>query len=180
MKWCLCGKDITKDERCDFHQKPRDDEKGPVFPVAWFHVDQDDPKSYTRVLLDNVVPLIKHTRARRWYFINHFGIIDVGFPGAPRKVIERIRCQHVTTRPLVEKQYGGARGVKLCYSALQKFSELRVEIARAGFGLHCDHQLMHYFMNQRGFDNVQEGLFHLALAGNWLSKKTQNIGSWAW
>lgn len=165
-KRCPCGKEIYAKGRCIFHQPPRAKDLGKLW-VTWFPVKDD--AHYRNVVLKEVWPLIQskpyHCRA---YFINHFGIVDVGFLQQERKHLRNIprwlkECglPWLPLAPLPAADYGGAAGVKMCYAALEAFSRLREQALRMHLSLHGESQLMHYWLNQRGMGNWDEAVLHV-------------------
>jgi hypothetical protein len=169
VKTCICGKEVHAKKRCIFHQPPQAKNRGKLL-VAWFPTDGH---KFERIVLDRVVPLIKTLKPKRWYFINHFGIVDVGIfeeRGRIRRALSARKMAFIDMEPLPPKEYGGAAGVELCYDALQAFSELRIKSFRAGMDLGSDRQLIHYFFNQIGLDNLQEAIVYLISATRFLTR----------
>lgn len=193
---CLCGKEEFAHGRCIFHQRPAKNDERKLF-CAWFattlyHGDaqQTAKEKYRHIILNGVVPFVNalsRSWVADWYFINHFGIVDVGLlltsPDAAPYLARDIRAQHVPfleIGKLAPEEYGGQEGVRLCYKALCDFSKLRVEILKAGLGLRFDRQLIHYFLNQAGLDNMDEGLLHLVQASRWAEMSHPDFWERCW
>ena len=196
--WCACSKEAWKHGRCIFHQ-PSTGKTPHALYVTWFRTGlahgekfKTEQGKYNAIVLHQILPLIEAVgswvRDDQWYFVNHFGIIDVGMFVRRECVsyLARILREHgqafMEIGTLWPKDYGGPNGVALCYKALNLFSKLRVEMVKGGFGLACDGQLMHYFLNQRGLMNEEEALVHLRMAARWAERTMGKpiADAWEW
>ncbi len=192
---CKCGKEVSGDggERCAFHQAPNKQEKPLI--ACWFDFQQYGyvENSYSNVLKKKVFPLVdvlKHC-CPRWYFINHFSYIDLVFEPRSnerkREIAESLDYRGIPWLPigrLDPKDYGGDKGVEVCYDALQAFSNLRRVMVEEDFRVRADVQLIHYFVNQSGLSNKDEALFYFSLGSFWGTRQYDLLGqfmdNWEW